>query len=185
MTQNPEAKPARVTREDMYPKVGDATEPLKAFIPIFGEKQIELLVEGFKSGGKNFHLEIRQITGEDLQELKVSMEKPENSTLIKVAMEGNWKDKPDVPVGLPLIADYTGKFYRLRHKDDTEPISEVGQVLAPRTPFALGFRGKYDNWFLRLPLRQFPKGGEITAFICVSGEDVKKGETILAYVNPL
>ncbi|OGE42465.1 hypothetical protein A3B45_01525 [Candidatus Daviesbacteria bacterium RIFCSPLOWO2_01_FULL_39_12] len=182
MGQDIETKPVRVTREEMYPKVGKATEPLRALIPIFGKKVIEDLVEGFKFGGRNFNLEIQ---GENNQYLKVSMEKPENSTLIRVTLVGDWQNKPEVPVGLSLVADYNGKFYRKRTPKDVDPIADIGKTLDPRAPFALASRGKDNYWYLRLPLREFPRGGEITAFICTSGEDVKKGETILAYVNPL
>lgn len=183
MTQSPEARPARVTRGEMFPKVGVATEPLKSLIPTFTEKLVQSVIESFDHGATKTELELIG-TGENPQTLKVRIEKPGDGLALRINMEGDWENKPNVPVGLPLIADYSGKFYRKRHLKDVDPISEVSQILAPRAPFALASRGKNNYWFLRLPLREFPKGGEIMVFVCTSGEDVKKGETILAYINP-
>ena len=179
----PEKEP-RVTREEMFPKVGEATESLKALMPTFGEGLVMQVITTFSQGVTKASLELTG-TGKNPQTLKVSIEKPEQGLTLRVAMEGDWEDKPNVPVGLPLIADFKGKIYRRRKPEDADPIAEVGAILNPRDPFALGSRGKNTYWLLRLPPRQFPNGGRITQFMVPSGEDVEKGETILAYIDPL
>lgn len=186
MAQTTETSPERiirVTREEMFPKVGEPTEPLKALVPTFTEKLIQGVIESFDHGCTGTELKLIG-TGEHPQTLIVRIEKPEEGLSLRVTVEGDWENKPHVPAGLPIIADFKGKFYRKRKPEDPDPIAEVGTILEPRTPFGLGSRGKNNYWYLRLPSREFPKGGKVAAFVQPSGEDVEKGQTILLYVDP-
>lgn len=174
----------RVTPDEMYGGVGQAVDPLKALIPTFGERLIESLVEGLKSGVRRAELELIG-QGQKPQTLKVNIERDKDGDVLKVTMEGNWEDKPKIPAGRPIYAEFEGKFFRFRKPEDPDPIANVGNILEPRGAYGMAFRGKSDYWYLRLPPREFPKGGRITAFIHPNGLDVQRGQSILLYVDSL
>src|SRR5437667_292760 len=123
-------KEPRVTRAEMFPKVGEATEPLKALIPTFTEGLVMGVIASFDHGANRTILELTG-TGDHPQTLRVAIEKPGDGVALKVTMEGDWENRPNVPVGLPIIADYKGKFYRNVRPEDNDPIAEVGAILNP------------------------------------------------------
>lgn len=175
----------RVTREEMFPTVGDSTDALKALIPTFTEKLIESVVDALKNGGvKRVELELSG-EGKNPQTLKVNIDREGEGGLLAVRLGGDWQNKPNVPTGLPIIAEYDGKFWRYIKPNEPDPIAEVGNILAPRDAFGLATRGKSDRWYLRLPGDKFPNGGRITTFIQANGTDVEKGKTTLLFVEPI
>lgn len=174
----------RVTPDEMYGRVGSAEDPLRALIPTFGDRLIESLVAGLRSGVRRAELELIG-QGDQPQTLKVKIERDGEGDTLRVTMEGSWEDRSEIPVGRPIYADFEGKFFRFRKPADPDPIAEVGNILEPREAYGLAFRGKSDYWYLRLPPTEFPKGGRITAFMHTNGLDVQRGQSILLYVDPL
>lgn len=175
----------RVTREEMFPKVGEPTDVLRALVPTFTEKLVDAVVDSLKNGGaKRVELELIG-SGEKPQTLRVKIEREGEGGLLAVRMEGDWKNKPDIPEGLPVTADYVGKFWRFRSPNEPDPIAEVGMILSPRDAFAMATRGKTELWLLRLSGTRFPNGGRITAFTHPNGADVEKGKSTLLFVEPL
>lgn len=180
-----ERKGQRVTRAEMFPRVGESTDALQALIPTFTEKLVESVVDALKNGGvKRVELELNG-TGKNPQTLKVNIDREGEGGLLAVRLSGDWQNKPNVPVGLPVIAGYDGKFWRYIKPGEPDPIAEVGNILAPRDAFGLAARGKNDRWYLRLPEDKFPKGGRITAFTQANGTDVEKDKTTLLFVEPI
>lgn len=178
-------QPRRVTREEMFPIVGEPTDTLKALIPTFTEKLVESVVDALKNGGVR-RVELELIgTGKKPQTLKVNIEREGEGGLLAVRLGGDWQNKPNVPIGFSVTADYEGKFWRYRNPDEPNPIAEVGMILSPRDAFGLATRGKTDRWFLRLSGDKFPRGGRITAFTHANGADVEKGKTTLLFVEPI
>lgn len=173
----------RVTREEMYGKVGEPTEPLKALIPVFGKDLIEAVINGLSNGARRVELQLIG-EGEHPQTLNVKMERPGSGRLLKVTMEGDWSPGTEVPEGLPISAGFEGKFFRYMKPGEPRPIAEANVDLKPGDPYGLAMQGKSNIWLLRADPKVFPDGGRISAFIQVNGADVEPGSTLL-YIKPL
>lgn len=176
----------RVTREDMYPLVGEPTASLKALIPTFGEKIVEALIDGLKSGSLSSArlMLTHQGNNPHTLEANISGSKPDGS-ILNIELIGDWASQTQIPKGLPVTANYEGKFFRKMKPADLDPIAKDGQVLEPNDPFALAMQGKNKRWFLKLPPTDFPRGGRISQFAHPDGQDVVRGQSILLYVEPL
>lgn len=174
----------RVSREEFYPKVGEATESLKALMPTFGERLIEVLIEGLNHGVSSAELELVG-NGANPQTFRVKIAREGVGSHLRVRLEGDWESTEVIPSGLPLIADYDGAFFRKMRPEDEEPITKEGTILEPDSPIGLASAGKGKYWLWRLPPADFPNGGKLTQFIHPSGEDVAKGQSIICYVEKL
>ncbi len=176
----------RVTREEMYPSAGKPTQPLKALIPTFGEIIITGLTEGLESGQLASATLRLTHQGENPQVFEAIIKgKNVTGNNLEIELTGDWQTSIELPKGLPLIADYEGKFYRKIKPEDNLPIAEEGTVLEPNGAYAFAMQGKDRRWFLKLPPADFPRGGKISRFVQPDGIDVIKGESILLYVEPI
>lgn len=184
-----EGKPGRlprITREEMYPTVGEPTTPLQALIPTFGEEIVRGLIEGVKEGRLSCARLKLTHQGSNPQCLEVEISGPNSSgAILNIDLSGDWDKQTKISGGLPVLAPYDGKFYRKIKPAEKDPIAQEGQVLEPNDPFALAMQGKNKIWFLKLPPTDFPRGGRISLFVHPDGEDVVRGQSILLYVEPL
>lgn len=178
----------RVTREEFYPIVGKPTETLKALVPTFGERLMDGIREALNTPGVTSAI-LRLIhEGNNPQTLEVLLRKQgEDSqgedSQIEVEIRGNMEGIPVLPRGLPIIANFSGSFYRRMRPEDEKYIAKEGDILGPDDPIGLASAGKSRYWLWRLPPATFPNGGKITEFVHPDGEEVEPGVTIICYVE--
>lgn len=176
----------RVSREEFYPRVGQPAEALKALIPTFGEGIIGALIGALDHGVTKAELEL-VTQGDTTQTLRVIIETPieTGSSHLRVRLEGDWANQEGISSGLPLIADYDGAFFRKMRPDDPEPVTKEGMLLGPDDPIGVASKGKGNFWMYRLPRGEFPNGGRLNRFIQPDGGEVRRGESIICYVERL
>lgn len=183
MTSSEKDKLRPISREEIYGKVGAPTDVLKVLVPPFTTELIEAISKGLEAGQRKAELELIG-TGDKPQVLRYKIERPGEGLALKVTMEGDWRDAPEVPRGLPILADFEGTFFR-RMRPDPDPVAVEGKTLEKDGAYAVAQQGKTNIWYLRLPPNNFPNGGVITKFVFPDGIDVIRGESILLYVDPL
>ena len=168
----------RVTQSDVYPKAGEASEKLKAVIPVFGEEIINAIIKSITTGQVR-HGEIELVSLTDPKQIvKVSFDNAVGNKDIKVQLSGDWKLSQDISVDNPLFSPVNGIVYRKHQPTDVEPIAEEGQIIEPNGAICAISQTKNNIWHLQLPPDKFPLGGILTKFVVPDGKEVKKGEVI-------
>lgn len=168
----------RVAQSDVYPHVGEASEKLKAVIPVFGKDIVNAVIKSITTGQVR-HGEIELISLTDpKQKVKVSFDNSVGSNDIKIRLSGDWHLSQDISVDNPLFSPANGIVYRKRQPSDEKPIAEEGQTIEPGGSICAISQTKNNIWHLQLPSDKFPKGGILTKFVIPDGKEVKKGEVI-------
>ena len=120
----------RVQPSEMYPTVGEATEKLKAVIPVFGKEIVNAVINAVKTDQvKKGELEL--VSTNPDQTVKVVFENPKGSKDLKISLSGDWKKATEIPLGNPLNSPVKGIVYRKRQPTDKEPIAKIGKNIAP------------------------------------------------------
>lgn len=168
----------RHTAADVYPQVGEATEKLKAIIPVFGGEIVNAVINAVSAGQiRHGELELTSLS-EPHQKVKVAFENEKGSKDIKISLTGDWRQIEDISLDNPLLSPVKGIIYRKRAPADEKPIVEVGETIEPNGAICAISQTKSNIWYLQLPSDKFPKGGILTKFVIPDGKEVEKGGPI-------
>lgn len=178
-----EGEHPRISKDEIYPEVGNTAEKLAAAIPVFGEELVNAVVNALNSGQIREATITLESTGENPQKLGIRLTNPTGENNLDIVFTGDWNQKEKQKEGNPLIANYDGRFWRRENPEATEPIAKEHDFILPDGRIGMASAGKNQIWALRLSKDTFPQGGEITQFPIEDGAEVKKGETVLCYVR--
>jgi len=172
----------RISMSDVYPKVGEAAEKLKAVVPVFGEELISAVINAVDSRQvKHGEIELTSLS-EPKQKLKLAFDNLSGSKDIKVSLTGDWQKIEDTPLDNPLFSPVKGIVYRKRTPTDDKPIAEEGELIQPNGAICAISQTKNNIWFLQLPPDKFPNGGILTKFEIPDAREVEK-DGIICYIK--
>jgi hypothetical protein len=172
----------RIGMNDVYPRVGEAAEKLKAVVPVFGEELITAVAGSVGSRQvRHGEIELTSLT-KPKQKIKLAFDNLSGSKDIKVSLSGDWQKIQDIPLDNPLFSPVKGIVYRKRAPADEKPIAEVGELIEPNAAICAISQTKNNIWFLQLPPEKFPNGGILTKFVIPNGREVNK-DGIICYIK--
>lgn len=176
----------RVLPEELYPKVGSALDKIKLLGDIVPQETLDAATKLLQTTNTRKFVIVRKIESDPPETIKVKFLRPEGNQSLKIKLEGPIEKKPEIPDGLPLMANFIGKLYRKRNPQEENPLADVDSILAPGQAIALAMKGKRVRWNYPLPRDKFPKGGRVTFIFddTPQGLEVKPGMTF-AYVEPI
>jgi hypothetical protein len=179
----------RVSPAEFYPFVGNTNQALERFSPILGSQLTDLVKQALQIPQiGRVVIEIPEVN-DSSKVRSASIEKPDPTDgTLTIGLRGDWAELNEVPAGDPLIASFTGRFYRKMKPTEKEPIADIGSVILPDQEIGIASKGKGSNWPYTLPPQQFPNGAQIAKFNCPvddQGITVVEGETIICLVKKL
>ncbi len=168
--------------------VGNPINALNRARPDIGDVATGALIDGVNKGAIN---KLRVTVGNTATNAfkEINVEGAEGPKEVDVFMAGDWREEELVPAGHPLMVSEKDKklqLYRRINPSATRPLVEVGDVLEANDPLLIGMKGKKNRKPLRLPKKQFPQGGKVTAIFVPDTKDGLNlsGGEIFAYVDP-
>jgi hypothetical protein len=175
---SPEGKIHRVGPSELYAQAGDASDKLKALIPVFGEGIIKAIAEAVSSGLIRHGEMTLTHNGQHSQTLTVVFENPGGKQDLQIRLTGDWEENADTALDTPMFCPVKGIVYRKRQRSDEAEIAQEGNLIQPGSPICAISQTKSNIWYLELPADKFPKGGILTKFVISDGQEAEKGSTI-------